>query len=148
MNKKSHCILVLDKGRAGRDPESAHAAPGPRAGRAMRAAPRPKHPEYAPGPRVAAVVHPFLHPTPQAVVNRLLLHYVSYHIRIGFAQVVQYTQARALRQKHRSSWQMKVRHARYARTANCAAAPSPQPCVPARGSSRRRPCGPQACWGL
>jgi len=73
------------------------------AGRAMRAAPRPKQPDYAPGPRVAAVVHPFLHPTPQAVVNRILLHYVAYHIRIGFAQVVQYTQARAPRQRHRST---------------------------------------------
>lgn len=65
------------------------------AGRALvRAAARPRAPLYAPGPRVTAVLHPFLHPTPQAVASRLLLHFVSHHIRIGFAQVVQYTQAR------------------------------------------------------
>lgn len=40
------------------------------------------------------MLHPFLHPTPQADVNRVLMHFVNYHISIGFAQVVQYTQAR------------------------------------------------------
>ena len=60
----------------------------------LKALPRPRAPEYAPGVRIAAVLHPFLHPTPQADVNRVLMHFVNYHIRIGFAQVVQYTQAR------------------------------------------------------
>ena len=60
----------------------------------LKALPRPRAPEYAPGARIAAVLHPFLHPTPQADVNRVLMHFVNYHIRIGFAQVVQYTQAR------------------------------------------------------
>lgn len=59
----------------------------------LKALPRPRAPEYAPGVRIAAVLHPFLHPTPQADVNRVLMHFVNYHIRIGFAQVVQYTQA-------------------------------------------------------
>ncbi|KAK9833478.1 hypothetical protein WJX81_008427 [Elliptochloris bilobata] len=63
----------------------------------LKAAPRPKAPEYAPGARIAAVLHPFLHPTPQADVNRVLMHFVAYHIRIGFAQVVHNAQVTYLR---------------------------------------------------
>ncbi len=48
---------------------------------------------------VAAVLVPFLQPTPGDVAARLLYLYIMYHLRLGFTRFVQYSQARALTSK-------------------------------------------------
>ena len=47
----------------------------------------------APRP-VAIVLYPFTFATAPTIAAALLLHYVAYHVQLGFAKVIQYTQAR------------------------------------------------------
>lgn len=41
---------------------------------------------------VVALLVPFLRPTPQEVANSLLYFYIKYHLELGFAKFIQYTQ--------------------------------------------------------
>lgn len=46
-------------------------------------------------PRIAIVLAPFTRSTHPGIAAALLLHYTRYHVQLGAAKVVQYTQARA-----------------------------------------------------
>lgn len=44
---------------------------------------------------MVAILVPFLETTPQAAANALLERYIQYHLKLGFAKFVQYTQVQS-----------------------------------------------------
>ena len=47
-----------------------------------------------PEPEVAALLSPFMYPTPHAIANNMLFLYIKYHMVLGIKRYIQYTQVR------------------------------------------------------
>ena len=47
-----------------------------------------------PEPEVAALLSPFMYPTPHAIANNMLFLYIKYHMVLGIRRYIQYTQVR------------------------------------------------------